>query len=126
MLASMWAFAPGCSWLKKSGTPADAIAVNDQTPMPAAPPSIQIAYAKVDDTLQSVTVTQFTGANVLRTRDEGGKETVVVRFEGGVPIWKFHANRCLLNPLSEIQKTPYHIASVEYGKLPSGFAQDNP
>jgi hypothetical protein len=125
MAASVWVSAPGCSWLKK-GAPNESIAVDDQTPMPATPTSIQIAYAKTDDTLQSVTVSQFTGANVLRTRDEGGKETVVVRFDGGVPIWKFHANRSLLNPLSEIQKTPYHVMSVDYGKLPSGFMQDSP
>lgn len=126
MVATMGAFASGCSWLKHSASPGESVAVDDQTPMPAAPASIQIAYAKTDDTLQSVTVSQFTGANVLRTRDEGGKETVVVRFDGGVPIWKFHANRSLLNPLSAIEKTPYHVTSVEYGKLPSGFTQDNP
>jgi hypothetical protein len=126
LAASMGAFAPGCSWLRKGGTPVESIAVDDQTPIPAAPASIQIAYAKADDSLQSVTVSQFTGANVLRTRDEGGKETVVVRFDGGVPIWKFQANRSLLNPLSEIKKKPHHVASVEYGKVPSGFAQDAP
>ena len=47
----------------------------------------------------------------------------MVRFDGGVPVWKFHANRSLLNPLS---KTPYHVATVEYGKLPPGFVQDAP
>jgi hypothetical protein len=126
LAASMGAFAPGCSWLRKGGTPVESIAVDDQTPIPAAPASIQIAYAKANDSLQSVTVSQFTGANVLRTRDEGGKETVVVRFDGGVPIWKFQANRSLLNPLSEIKKTPYHVTTVDYGMVPAGFTQQAP
>jgi hypothetical protein len=126
MMAAMTVSVSGCSWLKRGAPSGESIAVDDQTPIPAAPASIQIAYAKTDDTLQSVVVSQFTGANVLRTRDEGGKETVVVRFDGGVPIWKFHANRSLLNPLSAIETKPYHLMSVEYGKLPAGFTQDNP
>jgi len=109
--------------LKKNPAPVEAIAVDDQTPRPETPASIQIAYAKADDTLQSVTVSQFTGAIVLRTLNEGDGEASVVRFDGGVPIWKFHANRSLFNPLS---KTPYHVTSIEYGKVPSGFEQDMP
>ncbi len=111
---------------KKNPAVVGAITVEDQTPLPDSPTSVQISYAKPDDTLRSVVVSQFTGANVLRTLSRGDNEASVVRFDGGVPIWKFHANRSLLNPLSEIQKTPYHVASIEYGKLPSGFAQDSP
>ena len=93
--------------LKKSPPPASAIGVEDQTPMPASPTSIQIAYAKPDDTLQSLVVSQFTGANVLRTVSQGDGEASVLRFDGGVPIWKFHANRTLLNPLTKIKQAPY-------------------
>jgi hypothetical protein len=76
--------------------------------------------------LKSVTVTEYTGASVLRTRKEGEAEAVVVRFDGGVPVWSFHANRSLLNPLTEIAITPFHIASIDYGKVPGGFTQDVP
>jgi hypothetical protein len=109
--------------LKKGPAPVETITVDDQTPLPATPASIQISYAKPNDTLNSVVVSTFTGANVLRTVNEGDGEASVVRFDGGVPIWKFHANRSLLNPLS---KTPAHITSVDYGKVPSGFLQDMP
>ena len=129
LVASLSSFVsgiPGCSLLKKGGDPAEYIAVNDQTPRPAAPASIQISYAKANDTLQSVVVSQFTGANVLRTSNEGEGQASVLRFDGGVPIWKFHANRTLLNPLTEIGKTPFHIASIDYGVVPKGFAQDAP
>lgn len=108
--------------LKKPAT--EPITVDDQTPMPATPTSIQISYAKPDDSLESVTVSTFTGANVLRTISDGDNQAAaVVRFDGGVPVWKFHANRSLLNPLF---KTPYHVTSVEYGKVPPGFVQDAP
>ncbi len=108
--------------LKKKPAP-EPIVIEDSTPRLATPASIQISYAKPDDTLQSVTVSTFTGANILRTISDGNNQAAVVRFDGGVPVWKFHANRSLLNPLS---KTPYHVATVEYGKLPSGFMQDAP
>jgi len=126
LVASLSALVVGCSLLKKDGAPVEYIAVDDQTPRPDAPASIQISYAKADDTLQSVVVSQFTGANVLRTQNGGEGEASVVRFDGVVPIWKFHAGRSLLNPLSQIEKTPYHVASIEYGKVPSGFSQDTP
>lgn len=108
--------------LKKKTAPDDVIAVDDQTPMPAAPASIQISYAKPNDTLKSVVVSTFTGANVLRTLNEPTGEASVVRFDGGVPVWQFHADRSL-NPL---RKTSYHVTQVEYGKVPVGFSQDAP
>jgi hypothetical protein len=123
-LASCIIGCSGCSLLKKGGGAGESIMVDDQTPRPAAPASIQVSYAKPDDTLQSVLVSQFTGANVLRTLNQGEGEASVVRFDGGVPIWKFHANRGLLSPLAG--KTPYHVTSIEYGKAPPGFAQDAP
>lgn len=116
----------GCSILKKNPPPVSGLTVEDETPRPDAPASVQISYAKSDDTLRSVVVSQFTGANVLRTMNRGENEASVVRFDGGVPIWKLHANRSLLNPMSEIQRTPYHVAGLEYGKVPPGFVQDAP
>lgn len=114
-----------CSWLKRGSNEED-IAVDDQSPRAAAPPSVQINYAKPNDTLQTVIVSQFTGASVLRTMGEGDAQESLIRFDGGVPIWKFHANRNLLNPLNDIGKSPFHIASVQYGTVPKGFIQDAP
>ncbi|HEV2173082.1 MAG TPA: hypothetical protein VGR71_05925 [Nitrospira sp.] len=115
-------FTLGCSTLRRGGAPVETATVDDQTPLPAAAASIQISYAKRDDTLQSVVVSTFTGANILRRVNEGQAEASVVRFDGGVPIWKVHANRGLL-PLG---KTSYHVSGIEYGKVPSGFTQDVP
>ena len=114
-----------CSYLKRGGTN-EYVAVDDQTPRAATPTSIQIDYAKPNDTLQTVIVSQYTGASVLRTMGKGDAQESLIRFDGGVPIWKFHANRNLLNPLNDIGKTPFHVASIEYGKVPKGFVQDAP
>jgi hypothetical protein len=115
-----------CSWLKSGDEPVDYVAVEDQTQRPTTPTSIQISYAQAGDTLQSVSVSQFTGAAVLRTSGEGDSQSSLVRFDGGVPIWKFHSGRSMLNPISEIEKTPYRVASIEYGMVPRGFEQDTP
>ena len=104
----------------------EAITVDDQTRVASTPASIQICYAKPDDTLQSVVVSHFTGANVLRTVDEGDGEASLVRFDGGVPIWKFHANRSVLNPLTKSARRQFTLTSIDYGKLPTGFVQDVP
>jgi hypothetical protein len=128
MIASLtFAFA-GCAMIKRITSRSDTPATSgDDQPLAVAPPaSIQITYAKADDTLKSLVVSQFTGATVLRTVNQGDKEAAVVRFDGGVPVWQFHSNRSLLNPLSAIEKTPYHLAGVDYGKLPDGFVQDVP
>jgi hypothetical protein len=118
----------GCSRLKRAdaSTPEQYVAVDDQTQRPATPTTIQISYANPDDTLQSVVVSQFTGAEVLRTSGQGDAEASLVRFDGGVPIWQFHADRSVLNPISEIKKAPYHVSIIEYAKVPKGFAQDVP
>lgn len=125
MMLAVVAGVSDCSRLKKAPTD-EYIAVDDQTPRAATPTSINISYAKPTDTLQTVIVTQFTGATVLRTIGEGDAQESLIRFDGGVPIWKFHANRSLLNPLNEIAKTPFHLASLEYGVVPKGFVQDAP
>ena len=114
-----------CSWLKR-GSVDEYVAVEDETPRPASPASIQVSYAAPTDTLQSVTVTQYTGANVLRTVGQGDAQESIIRFDGGVPLWKFHANRNLLNPLNDIGKTPFRIDTIQYGQVPKGFVQDAP
>jgi hypothetical protein len=74
-----------------------------------------------------VSVVKFTGATVIRTRTVNGTESAsVVRFDGGVPMWKFHSDRTVLNPLSEIESGSYRVAKVAYGQVPQGFTQDVP
>jgi hypothetical protein len=128
LVLSLISICAGCSYLSAHKTSSAESANDDQLApnAPAVPATVKITYIKADDTLKSVTVTEYTGASVLRTRKEGEAEAVVVRFDGGVPVWHFHANRTLLNPLTEIASTPYHLASIDYGKVPAGFTQDVP
>jgi hypothetical protein len=128
LAASMLAIVTGvasCSWLKHAPKE-EYVAVEDETPRAATPASIQISYAQPTDTLQSVIVTQYTGANVLLTSGEGDAQESIIRFDGGVPVWKFHANRNLLNPLNDIGKTPFRVDTIHYGQVPKGFVQDTP
>lgn len=110
-----------------SASPSPAASAEAAAPAQQSPPaSIQISYANPQDTLESLSVSSFTGANVLLTRREGGDESTVVRFDGGVPVWQLHANRSLLNPLSKLSSKRYRVAAVDYAKLPDGFTQDIP
>ncbi len=122
----------GCSATSGPASPEPAAAPS-QTAQPddsstgAVTAKINISYEKPNDTLQSVTVKQFTGATVIRTRSTDGKQSVsVVRFDGGITIWKFHSDRTVLNPLSEITTGPYRVEKVAYGTVPGGFTQDVP
>lgn len=132
-LACMLWVAAGCS--AKKSTPAEPAAAPSAAAQPAPEEAsaaavtakITISYEKPDDTLQSVTVKKFTGATVIRTRSVNGKQSAsVVRFDGGITIWKFRSNRTLLNPLSEIASGTYRVEKVGYGTVPSGFTQDVP
>jgi len=114
-----------CSWLKR-GSRQEYIAVEDETPRAPTPAAIQVSYAKPTDTLQSVIVTQYTGASVLRTSGQGDSQESLIRFDGGVPVWRFHANRNLLNPLNDIGRTPFRVDTIQYGQVPKGFMQDAP
>ncbi len=102
-------------------------AAENGSSQPAVTAKITITYEKQNDTLESVTVKQFTGATVIRNRSVDGKQSAsIVRFDGGVTIWKFHSNRTVLNPLSEIESGTYRVEKVGYGDVPTGFTQDVP
>jgi hypothetical protein len=107
--------------------PAQAQGAQGENGQPAPSASIQIDYARNNDTLKSLVVTQFTGASVLFSHQvDAGHTAAVVRFDGGVPIWQFHSTGGILNPLAAFESARYHVTTVRYGKVPSGFAQDIP
>lgn len=122
----------GCSGRNTALSPAEPAAVESAAGPGASGPivpaaSIEIDYAKNYDMLKSLTVMQFTGATVLRThRMDAERQASVVRFDGGVPVWRFHSERSILNPLSVWKNGRYHVTRVHYGKLPPGFLQDVP
>lgn len=110
---------------KPVSPPKAASASGSGSAAPAA--SIEIDYAKKGDTLESLTVTQFTGATILLTHPvDAQRSASLVRFDGGIPVWQFHSERSIFNPLSELETASYHVTKVRYGELPAGFAQDVP
>jgi len=102
---------------------ASAPALPEATATPSvAPVKIEISYEKRDDTLQTFTVTQYGGVSILGTKPaSNGEIASIARFEGGVPIWRFGANRSLPG-----MGANQHVAKVEYGAVPAGFTQDVP
>lgn len=133
ILLALAILATGCSARNKpvlqpaaSPSPAAAQALSEE-PSQSVVAKITISYEKPEDTLQSVSVSQFTGATIIRTRSVNGKESAsIIRFDGGIPIWKFHSTRSVLNPLSEIGRSTYRVEQVAYGAVPQGFVQDVP
>ncbi len=121
------ALVAGCSLKGKRTTPPPAPAPAAAEPASAATPTakIQITYAHPNDTLKSLKVMQFTGATLLLKEVQGdGKTASLVRFDGGAPIWAIRTGRSMLNLLSSAKK--YRPTTIEYGKLPTGYAQEVP
>ncbi len=123
----------GCSLVGKKKKPAPVPSqVAAAEPEPSATPTpsatINITYARPNDTLKALTVTQFNGATVLlKEPQRDGKSASVVRFDGGAPIWSILADRSVLNPLSVLgSKKEYRPAKIEYAKVPHGYRQDVP
>jgi hypothetical protein len=86
--------------------------------------TLQINYAKKNDTLAQATVTKYFGAQVLtREQTRAGKQATLIRFDGGVPIWEIRADHTLAARLPGIGHANYSLKDVRYGKLPSNFLQ---
>jgi hypothetical protein len=86
--------------------------------------TVQINYAKKDDTLAQATVTKYFGAQVLTSEQtRSGKQATLIRFDGGVPIWEIRADHALGASLPGLSHANYSLKDVQYGKLPSNFAQ---
>ena len=118
---AVFAIVCGCSRISRLTNPAPALPEATAT-AGIAPVKIEINYEKRDDTLQTFTVTQYGGVSILSARSAANGEVAsIARFEGGVPIWRFSANRTLPG-IGASQ----HVVRVEYGNVPIGFSQDVP
>ncbi len=93
---------------------------------PTAPlASIQIDYARAGDSLQSVTVTEYTGAHMVAAGRGPDTQASVMRFDGGVPIWEIRASRGIVAGMLS-RGTLYAVKQIKYGVTPDGFEQVRP
>jgi hypothetical protein len=116
----------GCSSKDDSDLNADdAAEAGEGEPLPPTKASVEITYHRKGDTLTRAVVTKYFGAEVIenKQRDARHSETIV-RFNGGVPVWEFKADRGLINEVSTLGASSKYIPKrIEYGKLPSRFEQ---
>ena len=50
----------------------------------------------------------------------------VVRFDGGVPIWKFQADEGTFGSITGVGTSTYSLKSIDYSKVPAHFSQVAP
>ncbi len=105
------------------------------TPTPQPSPSeignIQISYSHANDYLDSLSVTKFSAARVILSREKDGKSFSVVRFQGGEPVWAIHNEGegadSILGRIPGVGKARSGaVKSVSYGHAPRDFVQDAP
>jgi hypothetical protein len=118
----------GCSMFKKKDDSTLDIEVDDTgdtgdaTPPPSA--TIQVSYKLKGDGLETATVIKFFSAEVIQTipHDAQHQESLV-RFDGGVPVWEFKAQRSTLGSLTGVGGAHYALKAIQYGKLPDNYTQ---
>jgi hypothetical protein len=127
-----FALAAGCGARKPA--PSSSQAQNTSSDQGAgnqlAPPEakIHVSYSHPDDYLQSMTVTKYEGAQLLRggSGDQNSGETV--RFEGGIVVWQFAIEKPLLSSVPVIggNQKRYAPSEIKYGALPDHFLESVP
>ncbi len=131
-----------CSMLHRGGsspssTPASAPSAAAETPPAddqgeANPPppgaTVNLSYAHHGDYLASLSVSKFSGADILETRQlDPGHTATIVRFDGGATIWKIKADTGVLSNLPGLRsRKEFALKAVTYGKLPLHFTQVMP
>jgi len=92
--------------------------------MPAPTASVQVSYKQKGDTLERATVIKFFSAEVIQNipHDPQHQESLV-RFDGGVPVWEFKAQRSTFGSVTGVGNKTYSLKNVSYGKVPEHFTQ---
>ncbi len=116
----------GCSSKDDSDLNADdAAEAGEGEPLPPTKASVEISYHRKGDTLSRAIVTKYFGAEVIENKQRDPRHTeTIVRFNGGVPVWEFKADRGLISEVSTLGSSSKYIPRrIEYGKIPARFEQ---
>ncbi|HLH78149.1 MAG TPA: hypothetical protein VKV28_15200 [Candidatus Binataceae bacterium] len=118
----------GCSWFKAQSAPAPS-ALNQPTPQATATPppgpgaKLNIIYTHPGDYLESMTVTKYSSATLIRTRKQSNGVISVVRFDGGEPNWQITVDLGLSGTMFGRDVKPYAPSEIIYGVLPKNFVK---
>ena len=105
----------------------------EATPEPtAAPPSVtvHISYGRRGDYLESLSVDKYSSATLIPGKGERAG-SVVVRFEGGEPVWGIAADRgmsgSLLGHMPVVKEnSKFALTEVTYATIPRHFTKQEP
>ncbi|MGO9606179.1 MAG: hypothetical protein ACLQAT_22770 [Candidatus Binataceae bacterium] len=120
--------ASGCFFKKKADTAdtgdEDAADAGTGEPLPPPTATVDINYSRPNDSLERATVTKYFGADVIgNAQSKSGRSASLIRFDGGVPVWEFRADRSLAGRITDIGSSGWEIKQLEYGKVPAHFSQ---
>src|SRR5208282_1551700 len=102
----------------------DAADVGSGEPIPPPIATVEISYSRPNDSLERATVTKYLGADVIgNAQSKSGRSASLIRFDGGVPVWEFRADRSLAGRITDIGSSGWAIKQLEYGKVPAHFSQ---
>lgn len=95
---------------------------------PAPGATINLSYTHRGDYLASLSVSKFSGAEVLETRQlDPGHAATIVRFDGGATIWEIKPDTSVLSGLPGLRsRVKFALKSATYGRLPPHFLQMTP
>lgn len=126
-----------CSTMHHSATPSSTPSASapsaEETPaaddQSAANPSqpgatVNLSYSHPGDYLASLSVSKFSGAEVLQTRQlDPGHSATIVRFDGGATIWQIKPDTGVFSDFGGLGRKRFALKAVSYGKLPANFSQ---
>ncbi|HVB81290.1 MAG TPA: hypothetical protein VNE82_15235 [Candidatus Binataceae bacterium] len=95
-------------------------------PPPTA--TVEISYAHKGDYLASLSVSKFSGTEMVESRNIDPQHVAsIIRFDGGVTVWQIDADAGMFSKLPMVGSGDKFAAkSVTYGKLPADFVQVTP
>ena len=113
------------------GSPADSGPTEGApTEANSAPPgaTVAISYAHKGDYLASLSVSKFSGTEMVESRNIDAQHVAsIIRFDGGVTVWEIKADTGVFSKLPVVGSgDKFATKSVTYGKLPKYFAQVAP
>jgi hypothetical protein len=128
LLACLALACSACSWFRPQPAPASS-ALNQPTSQATATPppgpgaKLNITYTHPGDYLESVTVTKYSSATLIRTRKQSNGVVSVIRFDGGEPNWQIAVDLGLSGTMFGRDAKPYAPSEIIYGVLPKNFVK---
>jgi hypothetical protein len=121
--------AAGCASAKNAAVASSTrvAQTSDNAPLPGPDAKINISYSRPGDFLNSLTVTEYSGAETVLAESGKAPSPSIIRFEGGVVVWQIGVTKRMLADIPMVgERKSGAVTEVIYGKLPSDFVSTIP